>query len=120
MIKKYIEGFITTTGRGTGFVSQGEDELRENDIRIEAGFLKTALPNDRVKVLLYPKILGAKQQTGEVVEILERIKKTFVGTIKENGVVKLNTGQLVELHLGYDSLGEGLEPIYFWFLEFLK
>ncbi|MEK7452745.1 MAG: ribonuclease R [Patescibacteria group bacterium] len=87
MIKKYIEGFITTTGRGTGFVSQGEDELRENDIRIEAGFLKTALPNDRVKVLLYPKILGAKQQTGEVVEILERIKKTFVGTIKENGVV---------------------------------
>ncbi|MBI5400953.1 MAG: ribonuclease R [Candidatus Yonathbacteria bacterium] len=86
--KNYIEGVITTTGKGLGFVSLGEDSPREEDIRIEAGLLNTALPKDRVKVLLHSKIPNT-QQTGEVVEILARAKNTFVGTIEEDDAVFL-------------------------------
>ncbi len=82
----YIEGVITTTGKGLGFVSIGEDSPRENDIRIEAGFLNTALPKDRVKVLIHAKIPNL-QQSGEVVEILERAKMTFVGTLEKDSDV---------------------------------
>jgi len=81
---QYAEGVITTTGKGLGFVSIGEDGDRENDIRIEAGLLGTALPKDRVKVLLHSKIPDM-QQTGEVVEILARAKNTFVGTVEVDG-----------------------------------
>lgn len=79
----YVEGVITTTGKGLGFVSLNEESPREEDIRIEAGFLKTALPKDRVKVLLHAKIPNT-QQTGEVVEILARAKMTFVGTLEKD------------------------------------
>ena len=81
---QYIEGIISTTNKGLGFVSLGEDSPRENDIRIETGFLNTALPKDRVKVLLHP-VLPNTQQTGEVVEILERAKMTLVGTLEQDG-----------------------------------
>ncbi|MBI5798883.1 MAG: ribonuclease R [Candidatus Yonathbacteria bacterium] len=85
----FVEGVITTTAKGFGFVSVGEDSPRENDIKIEAGFLNTALPRDRVKVRLNAKIADL-QQTGEVVEILSRAKITFVGTIdEENGATFL-------------------------------
>ncbi|MFZ2832211.1 MAG: ribonuclease R [Minisyncoccia bacterium] len=77
-----VEGVITTTAKGLGFVSVGEDSQRENDIRIEGGFLNTALPRDRVKVRLNAKV-GDMQQTGEVVEILTRAKNTFVGTVEQ-------------------------------------
>ena len=81
---QYVEGVITTTGKGLGFVAVGDEAKREDDIRIETGFLNTALPKDRVKVLLHSKI-PEMQQTGEVVEILSRAKNTFVGTIEEDG-----------------------------------
>ncbi|MFA5997135.1 MAG: ribonuclease R [Candidatus Paceibacterota bacterium] len=80
----FAEGVITTTAKGFGFVSVGEDSPRENDIKIEAGFLNTALPRDRVKVRLNAKV-GDMQQTGEVTEILARNKITFVGLIDEEG-----------------------------------
>jgi len=88
MAINFIEGVITTTAKGLGFVSLGEDSPREEDIRIEAGFLNTALPKDRVKVVLHSKIEGM-QQTGEVVEVLARAKITFVGTIEEDGATFL-------------------------------
>ncbi len=82
-LSRHQEGVITTTGKGLGFVSLGADSPRENDIRIEAGFLNTALSHDRVKILLHPQTQGA-QQTGEVVEILERAKMSFVGTLEKD------------------------------------
>ncbi len=81
---QYVEGVITTTGKGLGFVAVGDEAKREDDIRVETGFLGTALPKDRVKILLHSKVPGM-QQTGEVVEILARAKNTFVGTIEEDG-----------------------------------
>lgn len=82
--KNYVEGVISTTGKGLGFVSLSPDSPREENIRIEAGLLKTALPGDRVQVLLHSKIPNM-QQTGEVAEILERARTRFVGTIDQNG-----------------------------------
>lgn len=81
---QYIEGIITTTGKGLGFVSVGEGTPREEDIRIETGNLNTALPKDRVKVLLHPRIPNM-QQTGEVTDIIERAKMSFVGTLEKEG-----------------------------------
>ncbi|HAS84778.1 MAG TPA: ribonuclease R [Candidatus Yonathbacteria bacterium] len=103
----FVEGVITTTAKGFGFVSVGEDSPRENDIKVEAGFLNTALPRDRVKVRLNAELASSEspdsrlgrrsgreqevmQQTGEVVEILARNKITFVGTVdEENGATFL-------------------------------
>lgn len=80
----YLEGVISTTTKGIGFVSIAPDSPRENDIRIEAGFLNTALHKDRVKILLHAPVPNT-QQTGEVVEILARAKTTFVGTLEKDG-----------------------------------
>lgn len=81
----YVEGVISTTGKGLGFVSTSPESPREENIRIEAGLLKTALPGDRVKVLLHSKVPNM-QQTGEVAEVLERARTRFVGTIDQNGL----------------------------------
>ncbi|MBS3146297.1 hypothetical protein J4471_01220 [Candidatus Woesearchaeota archaeon] len=52
--------------------------------------------------------------------VKSELRKNFIKMIKANSQVKLKTGTSVELHMGYDSISEGLEPIYFWFLEFLR
>ena len=53
-------------------------------------------------------------------DVKSEIRKYLIKLIKSNAQVKLKTGKEIELHIGYDSISEGLEPIYFWFLEFLK
>ncbi len=104
-----IEGIISTTSKGLGFIdnpqgsadSTGKPVLRTREssskrypkesertnIRIEAGFLNTALHGDTVQVILHPKTFGS-QPTGEVVKIVKRKRTRFVGTIeKEDGIV---------------------------------
>ncbi len=81
-----LEGTIMTTGKGLGFVSPTEETPREETIRIEQGFLNTALPGDRVRVRLHARIPNT-QQTGEIVEVLERAKEAFVGTLERDGSV---------------------------------
>lgn len=76
-----IEGKITTTGKGLGFVANSLDPKSE-DILIEAGSLQTALNGDTVEVELLPKRKDTRQ-TGKVVKILERKKTAFVGTIEK-------------------------------------
>ncbi len=80
-MKNTIQGKITTTRKGLGFIKDPNDE--ENDIAIEAGFLNTALNGDTVEVMIKGKVTGKNgpQITGEVIKIIERAKETFVGTI---------------------------------------
>jgi len=52
--------------------------------------------------------------------IKPKIQELLVKTIKESGIVKLKNLEKVEYHLTYDSFGEGLEPIYFWILDFMR
>ncbi len=75
----YRTGTLDMTQHGYAFlVSENQDD----DVFIARNNLKTALDGDLVKVIVYP---ARKQRTrieGEVVEILERARDTFVGTVE--------------------------------------
>lgn len=73
----YIIGKVELTTKGYGFVIT--DELAE-DVFISQTNLKQALHGDTVKVYLYARKKDFKQE-GEVVQIIERAKSTFVGTL---------------------------------------
>ncbi len=74
-----LEGRISTTPKGLGFV---KDIEKGEDVRVEAGFLNTALHGDIVRVALHAKVPDM-QQTGEVVEVMARARTKFVGTVAE-------------------------------------
>ena len=74
----YITGTVDMTRMGYGFIST--DDLEE-DVFVTAKNLKTALHGDKVKVWLYAKRKGSRPE-GEVVEILERWRTSFVGTVE--------------------------------------
>ena len=74
----YITGTVDMTRSGYGFIST--DEL-EDDVFVSANNLKTALHGDKVKVKLYAKRKGARPE-GEVMEIIERWRTSFVGTVE--------------------------------------
>lgn len=74
----YITGTVDLTRMGYGFISTEE---MEEDVFVSAKNLKTALHGDKVKVWLYAKRKGARPE-GEVVEVIERSRTTFVGTVE--------------------------------------
>jgi ribonuclease R len=74
----YITGTVDMARMGYGFILS--DEIEE-DVFVTARNLKTALHGDKVRVLLYAVKKGARPE-GEVVEILERWRTTFVGTVE--------------------------------------
>ncbi|MDQ3014397.1 MAG: ribonuclease R [bacterium] len=92
--KKHITGTIRTTGKGMGFV---EIEGVEDDIVIEPEFVNHALNGDKVEIILTGKRFkvkrgrpgqktpaeqgGFEEQTGQVVKVLDRAKKQFVGVL---------------------------------------
>jgi len=81
MLKRagYRTGTVDMTHHGYGFlVSEDSDD----DIFIARNNLKTALDGDLVKVFVYPKRKQSTRNEGEVVEILERARDTFVGTVE--------------------------------------
>jgi ribonuclease R len=83
MYKRKLEGKISITNSGVGYLST--EELEE-DVKIESKFLNTALDGDQVKVLLFPENKQKnKQLEGEVTEIIERKKTKFVGVIDRKG-----------------------------------
>jgi ribonuclease R len=77
-VSRYITGTVDLTRMGYGFVSS--DEI-EDDVFVAARNLRTALHGDKVKVLLYARRKGARPE-GEVVEIIERWRTSFVGTVE--------------------------------------
>lgn len=74
----YITGTVDMTRSGYGFIST---EDLDDDVFVSAKNLKTALNGDKVKVWLYAKKKGARPE-GEVVEIIERWRTSFVGTVE--------------------------------------
>jgi ribonuclease R len=74
----YIIGTVDMTRMGYGFISS---EDMEDDVFVSAKNLNTALHGDKVKVWLYAKRKGARPE-GEVVEIIERWRTSFVGTVE--------------------------------------
>jgi ribonuclease R len=78
-MEKTLKGIINITSIGTGYL---RSENKEEDIKIESALLNTALNNDEVEVFLLPQKKGERRQ-GEVVKVLKRAKKRFVGTIEK-------------------------------------
>jgi ribonuclease R len=75
----YKTGTLDMTQHGYAFlVSEDSDD----DVFIARNNLKTALDGDLVKVFVYPARKQRSRIEGEVVEILERAKDTFVGTVE--------------------------------------
>ncbi len=76
--QQYLSGTIDFTSMGTAFVVI---EDRENDVFIPFRKTKDALQGDLVKIVLSNRKSG-KRKEGEVVEVLQRAKTQFVGTLK--------------------------------------
>ncbi len=77
---KILEGMIKITGKGVGYFSIPGEEI---DLEIQPENINTALNGDRVRVEPVAKeIYGRKQ--GKVLEVLERRKLTFVGTLEKS------------------------------------
>jgi len=74
----HITGTVDMTRMGYGFVVS--DDMEE-DVFVAARNLRTALHGDKVKVWLYARKKGSRPE-GEVVEIIERWRTSFVGTVE--------------------------------------
>ncbi|HBX51494.1 MAG: ribonuclease R [Bacteroidetes bacterium GWF2_33_38] len=75
----YLEGTIDMTTKGYGFLVS--DSVTE-DVFISQVNLKQALHGDKVKVYLYARKNGKVE--GEVVQIIQRARTTFVGIVEVN------------------------------------
>ncbi len=77
-LKAVITGRVDMTADGSAFVIP-DDEF-EDDIYIAPRKLRNALHGDKVKVHAYSKSRGRRKE-GEVVEVLERARTEYTGTI---------------------------------------
>ncbi len=100
----FVEGRVDMTMKGSAYVIS---EDIEEDIYITPKSMGHALNGDVVKVLLYAQRKGKKPE-GEIVEIIERAKEEFVGTIeisKNFGfLVPDNKKMLVDLYIPKEAL----------------
>lgn len=77
----YMEGIIDITSGGAAYLLSENDE---DDIFIAPRNVRNALHGDRVKIFLYARHRNQRIE-GEVVEILERAKTEFAGTLQLSG-----------------------------------
>lgn len=77
-IGSYITGTVELTAKGSAYIISDESE---EDVFVAFNNLKHALNGDKVKVLVYARRKNSRPE-GEVVEIVEKKKATFVGTIQ--------------------------------------
>ena len=77
-----LQGVISISSKGTGYVSIGEKKNKRNNQDIEVDFkhLNTAMHGDMVEILLHPK--GKNRQTAEVLKIIARAKICFAGVLE--------------------------------------
>jgi len=75
----YITGTVDMTQHGYAFVVS---EDIEEDVFVARNNLATALDGDLVKVHVYPRRKGSGRVEGEVMDILERAKDSFVGIVE--------------------------------------
>lgn len=75
-----LVGKIDITSTGAAFVTV---DGYEQDIRISPRKVRQALPGDTVKVHVYSSQKGNRVE-GEVVQVIERARETFVGTLSIN------------------------------------
>ncbi len=103
----YIKGKVDMTKRGAAYVISEEIE---NDVYIAPKDLNTALDEDSVKVYLFARSKDKKPE-GEVVEILERARDSFVGVLEVFEefafLVPDHEKMQVDIYIPLNRLGEG-------------
>jgi ribonuclease R len=75
----YVNGTIDMTQHGYAFLVS--DEI-EQDVFISRSNMARALDGDLVKVHIYPKKKNDNRLSGEVIEVIERARETFVGVVE--------------------------------------
>jgi len=75
---QFVEGILDMTPSGNAFVIS---DAFTQDIFISASKVNRAFDGDRVKVALYLS-KGKKRPEGEIVEVIERSREDFVGTVQ--------------------------------------
>ncbi|WP_231492051.1 ribonuclease R [Pedobacter sp. Leaf170] len=78
-LQSFIIGTVDMTADGSAYIVP-EDEF-EKDVYVAPRKLKNALHGDKVKVYVFAKKNGRKND-GEVIEIIKRAKSDFTGVIK--------------------------------------
>lgn len=100
----FITGKVDLTAKGSAYVIS--DEL-DQDVYITPKATGNALQGDLVKVLMYAQRKNKKPE-GEIVEILERARTEFVGTIelsKDYGfLVPDSRKMLIDIYIPKDKL----------------
>lgn len=76
--KRMVEGTVDMKQTGKAYIETNE---LDEDVYIAPNNTNRALNKDRVKVFLFPKRKGRKLE-GQIVEILERGNKQFVGKVE--------------------------------------
>lgn len=76
--KKYITGIVDMKRTGKAYIVSDEGG---DDVFVAPNNVGHALHDDRVKVFIFPKRKSHKTE-GQIVEVLERIKDTYVGVLK--------------------------------------
>ena len=82
-VKSYVEGVIDMTYSGSAYLVTESDK---KDIFLSPKHVGKALPGDKVKVFVHAS-RNSRQPSGEVVEVLERKKSSFVGVMDHKGSV---------------------------------
>ncbi|MEK7175794.1 MAG: ribonuclease R [Patescibacteria group bacterium] len=101
--KKILEGIIRVTGKGVGYFEAPDGG---NDFEIQPENVNTALNRDNVKVeLLSKEVFGRRQ--AKVLEILERHKTEFVGTLDGSFVVPDDKRMYRDIFVPEDGLPGG-------------
>jgi ribonuclease R len=99
----YITGKVDMTNTGNAYIVSEETE---QDIVIQAKKTLNAMHGDIVKVRLLPIFKGKKE--GEIVEVIERAKTEFVGTIQVSPrfafLVPSNNKIHVDIYIPLDKL----------------
>jgi ribonuclease R len=81
MKQNEIEGLLRVSAKGLGYVSPPDAKTKDEAIEIDPNFLNTGLPGDKVRVLIHPEVRN-EPRTGEIIEIVERKRLEFVGTLE--------------------------------------
>ncbi len=74
----YMDGYVDCTSTGAAYIVPKDGN--GDDVFVSQGNLKNAINGDLVKILIYAK-KRRRSLEGEVLEVLERKRETFVGTI---------------------------------------
>ncbi|MEL6669085.1 MAG: ribonuclease R [Bacteroidota bacterium] len=103
--RDYLEGRVDMTRNGAAFIIV---EGRDQDIFVPPSRMGTAFDGDKVRIRFW-QARGRNKPEGEVVDVLERSVKAFVGILNVFNkicVVKVEGPQAVDILIGSKDRGE--------------